>query len=179
MPRTVHQAPGAPVFTTRSPALLRQPAGPGVAFAAALRARILEHVCSDPRREVCGLIGGVGGVPASSHPVRNCAANPARRFLMQPSDQLAALAAIAAVGQDLLGIYHSHVAAAATPSARDVREAAYTELLYLIAGPTRGPSEVELRGYLWRACRYWEVALIPRNSVSILEQTMLLMQHNC
>ena len=170
------QAPGGPVFRISGPSVVRSPCGWSVVFDPGLRTQILAHARREPRREVCGLLDGV---PVSIHRVGNCAANPARRFLMRPSAQLAALRRIAAAGESLLGMYHSHVATAAAPSATDVREAAYPELLYVIAGPVRGAAPPALRAYVWRVHRFSEVALIAGRGVSLLKQAMLPVQHNC
>lgn len=179
MDHSRYQAPRESAFRIGGPCVVRSPSGWSVVFDPRLRAQIVAHARDEPRQEVCGLIGGVGGVAASTHRVGNCASNPARRFLMQPSAQLAALRRMAAAGESLLGMYHSHVATAAEPSATDVREAAYPELLYVIAGPLRGPLPLALRAYLWRAHRFSEVALIEDRSVSLLQQPALPMQHNC
>lgn len=84
--------------------------------------------------EACGLLGGKGTLATSHFPVPNVADRPGERFEMDPAGQAEALAAIAARGEDLVAIYHSHPATAAVPSRADLRRAAYPGVFHLIVG---------------------------------------------
>ncbi|MFU8788950.1 MAG: Mov34/MPN/PAD-1 family protein [Methylobacter sp.] len=85
-----------------------------------------------PDAEVCGLIGSKNGIPNSCYPIKNSADHPQQRFQLDPAQQIAAMAAMRNQGEELFAIYHSHPNAPATPSATDLTQAAYPEVLYLI-----------------------------------------------
>jgi len=72
------------------------------------------------------------GVPHDMHPVANVAADPARRFDMDPAGQIAALRAIRETGSEMLAIYHSHPSAPPEPSIHDLDGMGYPDALYLI-----------------------------------------------
>ncbi len=99
-----------------------------------------------PDHEVCGLLGGQHGLPTSCYPVDNAAANPAQQFLLDAEGQIAAMKTMRERGEELFAIYHSHPNAPATPSARDLQQAAYPDALYLIVSlKTKGL--LEMRGF--------------------------------
>lgn len=101
-----------------------------------------------PEREICGLIGqGVGG-RLRGYPVANVAADPARRFCLDPRGQIDAFRRMRERGEALYAIYHSHPRGEAEPSVTDLAEATYSEALYLIVAPAaQGPL---LRAFLIR-----------------------------
>lgn len=98
----------------------------------ALRAAILEHAQATPAAEVCGLLGGRGDLVVSRYPIANVATEPADTFEMDAREQLAAFKTMRERGEALSGIYHSHPAGPAEPSARDLEWAAYPGVPYLI-----------------------------------------------
>lgn len=99
-----------------------------------------------PDAEVCGLIGSKNGIPNSCYPIKNSADHPQQRFQLDPAQQIAAMAAMRNQGEELFAIYHSHPNAPATPSATDLTQAAYPEVLYLIISlNTKGI--LEMRGF--------------------------------
>jgi proteasome lid subunit RPN8/RPN11 len=120
-------------------------AAESLALPAALRQRMLEHALGNPAEEVCGLVGGRGGTPAHYYPVANDAPDRSRRFLMNPGEQIAAMRRMRNAGEDLLGIFHSHPAAPAEPSAVDLELAAYPGTVYFIA--SLAGASTDLRAY--------------------------------
>ncbi len=112
--------------------LLGSPAQPGLSLPAALRAAILDHALASPDVEVCGLLGGLDGLAFTRYPVANVADQPATTFLMDARGQLGAMKDMRERGEELVGIYHSHPAGPAAPSARDLEFAAYPGVAYLI-----------------------------------------------
>ena len=73
--------------------------------------------------ECCGLlVGGPGRIDAI-RPAANIAADPARRFEVDPAALIAAYKAQRAGGPLLLGCYHSHPGGDPEPSAEDARQA--------------------------------------------------------
>lgn len=91
--------------------------------------------------EVCGLIGGVWqpfpkiAVAQMIRPIQNIDAFPAQRFTMSPREQLAAMLEFEKNGWDTIGIYHSHPQGEAKPSASDIAESFYPDVVYLIGVP--------------------------------------------
>ncbi len=99
-----------------------------------------------PESEVCGLISSKNGVASHCYPVTNVAEQPEQRFLLDAAEQIAAMAAMREHGEELFAIYHSHPSAPANPSATDLEQAAYPEVLYLIISlNTKGI--LEMRGF--------------------------------
>lgn len=117
--------------------------------------RLLAQAQHSPEAEVCGLIGRSEAGTYSLYPVANVASEPDRLFAMAPKGQIEAMRLMREGGEGLYAIYHSHPHAPAEPSARDTREAAYPEALYLIISlDTKGV--LELRGF-----RLTETDFIP------------------
>lgn len=86
-----------------------------------------------PDAEICGLVGANGsGVPVSCYPVTNSAENRQTRFLLEPSQQIAAMKTMREKNESLFAIYHSHPDAPAVPSPTDIEQASYPEALHLI-----------------------------------------------
>ena len=94
------------------------------------------HVQACLPEEACGLLAGSSGTIRGVLPIKNRAASPVR-FQMDAVEQLQAFDHIETQGWQLLGIYHSHPAGPARPSATDLAEAAY-EVVHLIWSPGEG-----------------------------------------
>lgn len=113
-------------------------------------ASMLAHARAELPNEACGLLGGNAetGVVATYHPARNALRSPLR-FDLDPDDLVRITFAIEAAGEDLVAIFHSHVRAAAVPSASDAREARY-RVPYVIASlsETSQSRAAGLRGWV-------------------------------
>ena len=108
--------------------------------------QLLHHAQSAPETEVCGLVGARDGLACSCYLVKNIATEPERRYLLDHEEHVATLREMEARGEALFGIFHSHPAAPAEPSATDLELAAYPDALYLIISlDTKGV--LELRGF--------------------------------
>lgn len=121
--------------------------------------RIVAAARAEPGREVCGLLLGTGNRIEEARPCRNVAADPARRFEIDPAALLAAYRQARAGGPAILGCYHSHPSGRAEPSACDAAAAAPNGWLWVIVAGE------EVRG--WRAVakgswrgRFDEIALV-------------------
>ncbi len=97
-----------------------------------LATRLLFEAQKQPDVEVCGFLGARDGEPCEIYPVRNVAADPARRFEMDPRDQIAAMKTMRENGETLFAIYHSHPSAPPEPSIHDLEGLGYPDALYLI-----------------------------------------------
>jgi proteasome lid subunit RPN8/RPN11 len=108
--------------------------------------QLLHHAQQSSSTEVCGLIGGKGGVATRCYPIANIASAPRRLFAMDPAQQIAAMRAMRECGEELFAIYHSHPDSPPLPSPADLAQANYPEALYLIISlQTRGV--LEMRGF--------------------------------
>ena len=120
--------------------------------------QLLHHAQLSPDSEVCGLIGGKGGVPSRCYPIANIASAPQRLFAMDPEQQIAAMRSMREQGEELFAIYHSHPASPPFLSATDLAQANYPETLYLIISlQTRGV--LEMQGFVLRGTAVTEVPL--------------------
>ncbi len=115
---------------------------------AALRAALLDHAMARPTREVCGLLGGRGQRAWTLYRVSNGAQNPRVEFAMPAGEQIAVFQAMRRRGERLVGIYHSHPNGPPRPSARDLEEAAYPGVAYLIVSMKRR-SRPALRAFVF------------------------------
>lgn len=101
-----------------------------------------DHALSDPSHEICGLLGGQREYLTSYYPVKNIAGNPARQYLMDPAEQIAALKKMREQNEVLTAIFHSHTDAPAQPSQTDLDMAYYPEVTYLILTLQATPPEL-------------------------------------
>lgn len=81
--------------------------------------------------EACGILSGRLGKVDNVYPMLNTDKSP-QSFFMDPAEQLRINKEIRKLGQEMVGIYHSHVASLAYPSERDVEMAFYPEASYVI-----------------------------------------------
>jgi proteasome lid subunit RPN8/RPN11 len=87
--------------------------------------------------EACGLLAGKDSQVSQVLPVENVLHSPVR-YRMNPNQQLAAIQLIENQNLELLAIYHSHPEGPATPSATDVAEAYYPEVVHIIISRLEG-----------------------------------------
>lgn len=104
-----------------------------------LRDRIAADAERTPNVEICGLLAGRGARCTAAYPVRNVSPQAATAFFMDPQEQLNAMAAIEASGEEILGIYHSHPRTDAWPSERDIAGAAYPGVACVIISLKNSP----------------------------------------
>jgi [CysO sulfur-carrier protein]-S-L-cysteine hydrolase len=114
-----------------------------------------------PEFEICGLIGSKNGFASHCYPIQNIAEQPERRFLFDPTQQIAAMKCMREAGEALFAIYHSHPSDPATPSITDLELAAYPEALYLIISlGTKGV--LEMRAFKIKQKIATELAILLR-----------------
>jgi [CysO sulfur-carrier protein]-S-L-cysteine hydrolase len=92
---------------------------------------IIEHARSGFPLEVCGILGGNGGVVSSHYPMANTDASN-EHFMMEPREQFAVVKSLRASGEEMLVIYHSHPESPARPSQEDIRLALTPNVYHLI-----------------------------------------------
>lgn len=119
----------------------------------------LDELIAQARREApyetCGMIGGKDGRALKLYPIKNVAPDRVTRYLMDGSEQLAAMQDMDEQGFDLLAIYHSHPATRGYPSPTDVRDAYEPDLgeqrfpgTFYILISLLNPDAPEVHGYL-------------------------------
>ncbi|WP_241656550.1 M67 family metallopeptidase [Sphingomonas oligophenolica] len=115
-----------------------------IAISSVLLAQITDHAagCAD---EVCGLVFGDRQRVSAVTRCFNVAADPARRFAIDPRALIEAHRAARGGGPQPIGHYHSHPGGSSAPSPRDAADAIEEGALWLIVGAA------EVRA--WRAIR--------------------------
>jgi len=118
--------------------------------------------------EACGLLLGArhpGSVRVESfQPTGNDAADARHGYLVPPHELLAADRSARALGQEIVGIWHSHPAAPAFPSRRDCAEAwqGYAYGIHAVTGSGAG----ELRFFELAADAFEEAPLTLTESAA-------------
>ena len=110
----------------------------GIAISSELLRQIVAHA-GGSADEVCGLLFGDAGRVSAVQACANVAADPARRFEIDPVALIAAHRAARAGGAGVIGHYHSHPSGSPVPSPRDAADALTDGALWLIvaAGEVR------------------------------------------
>jgi proteasome lid subunit RPN8/RPN11 len=126
----------------------------GLALPRAVAGELLDHARAQLPNEACGFLSGSLSrrEVTAFHPARNADASPLR-FTVHPEDQVRLTFAIERDGQDLVGIFHSHVREPAIPSLTDVREVTHPQTILVLASladPAAPPADA-LRA--WRITR--------------------------
>lgn len=118
--------------------------------------QVLIEVTTHLPEEACGLLAGNDNLVSQILPIENILHSPIR-YRMDPQQQLAAFQFIDNLGLELLAIYHSHPDGPATPSATDIAEAYYPEVVYMII--SQAEDIYTPRGFLIHNRRVDEVLL--------------------
>lgn len=92
---------------------------------------MIKHARAEAPLEAGGLLAGSDSTVERVYPVRNVDRSETS-FLLDPEEQYRVFVEIEALGQELVGIYHSHPRGPAYPSARDVDMAYYPDAVYVI-----------------------------------------------
>jgi proteasome lid subunit RPN8/RPN11 len=110
-------------------------AGPaGLTISVALADQLLAHARTEVPNEACGILSGSAaeGRATTYHPARNADASP-YVYTVHPDDLVRIVMGIEDAGEDLVAIFHSHVASPGVPSPTDGRQAMYPDAIYLLA----------------------------------------------
>lgn len=123
-------------------------------------AAIEQHARRAAPDECCGLLIARNGAIDEAIAVDNCAADPRRRYEISSRDHLDALKRCRGSDAIVIGAYHSHPKSAPNPSATD-RAVAFSDFLYVIAGPVTGTSGFDVRAYRLTGGNFRQVGLVP------------------
>jgi proteasome lid subunit RPN8/RPN11 len=114
-----------------------------------------------PGMEICGLLGGVGGVVSDAIPIPNIAVNPGKHFEMDPQSQVDGMLQLEQYGKVLLGIYHSHPPGSRSdPSPIDVNQWAYPDAACVIILSRDDNSIGRLRAFGIKSLHVEEIPII-------------------
>jgi [CysO sulfur-carrier protein]-S-L-cysteine hydrolase len=103
------------------------------------------HAGAEAPDECCGILAGAGGKVVKLYRAANAAHSPFR-YNVHPEELLGIYRDLEEKKWDLLGIYHSHTASPAYPSAVDVRYAFWSKALYIIIS-LQNPAKPVLRAF--------------------------------
>lgn len=121
---------------------------------------IAAHARRDAPRECCGLLIGGSGRIDEAVAVHNRAADPARRYEIDPRDFLAAVRRCRGTPRTVIGAYHSHPGSSPDPSESD-RAEAFGDFLYVIAGRVAGGLPLPIRAYRLERGNFRPIRLVP------------------
>jgi proteasome lid subunit RPN8/RPN11 len=124
---------------------------------------IAEHARQETPNECCGILIGTVDEIVEAVAAANVAVDPSRRYEVSPADHFAQVKRCrernraSGAGPDgvasgfsrklqVVGVYHSHPHNAPEPSPTDC-EQAFSECLFVIAGPVDGVLEMDIRAY--------------------------------
>ncbi len=93
---------------------------------------IIEQARQAEKNEACGILAGKNATVERVYKMTNTSDKPETCYFMDPKEQLNVMKDIRNSGLEMLGIYHSHPASPAYPSAKDVELAFYPEAIYII-----------------------------------------------
>jgi proteasome lid subunit RPN8/RPN11 len=92
---------------------------------------IIRQCIKELPNEACGILAGKSGEVQKVYAMTNADKSP-ETYFMDAKEQLKVMKQIRQESLEMVGIYHSHVASQAYPSARDVELAFYPEVSYVI-----------------------------------------------
>ena len=92
---------------------------------------MIQHAQQGLPNEACGILAGAEDAASVLYSMKNTDQSPVS-YLMDPKEQFQIMKKMRSRGEKMLGIYHSHVASQAYPSAKDISFASYPEVHYVI-----------------------------------------------
>jgi proteasome lid subunit RPN8/RPN11 len=106
--------------------------------------QIIAQAKEEAPYEACGIIAGKEGRAVKLYRTAN-AEHSKTTYRLEPEEQYRIFIEMEKKGWELWGIYHSHPAFPAYPSARDIKQAYFPEALYIIVSLAQ--EEPEIRAF--------------------------------
>lgn len=131
---------------------------------------MIGHALDERPDECCGLLAGKDGVISRIYRAANVAENKRVRYEAAPLDIVRILDEIEGLGEEHLGIYHSHPRSEARPSATDRRLAAYDVWYFVVS--LQHPNEPAVRAF-WMSKEHPadEDAVVREEPVEIVDRS--------
>ncbi len=107
--------------------------------------KIIDHATRDMPNEACGMLAGRSGKVQVQYEMSN-SDQSGEHFTLVPQEQFQVIKAIRASGLRLLGIYHSHPASPARPSAEDIRLALTPDVVHVIVS-MQAQDQPDVKGF--------------------------------
>lgn len=123
-------------------------------------AAIEQHARAAAPAECCGLLIARDGRIDELVEAENQAADPIRHYEISPRDYLDAIKRCRGTDAIVIGAYHSHPRSAPDPSPTDLASA-FSDFLYVIAGPVGGPLALVIRAYRLKSGNFHPLNLVP------------------
>jgi proteasome lid subunit RPN8/RPN11 len=120
--------------------------------------QILAHLQAEYPLEACGILAGTAGEIIHVYPIENRLHSPVV-YEMEPQQQLAAMLEIEDKGWEMTAVYHSHPQGPETPSATDVAQAYYPDVIQLIVS-LRQRSQPVMRAFRIENGRVSEMEIV-------------------
>ena len=106
---------------------------------------MISYARDEAPREACGILAGKSGRVLRIYRTRNADRSPTS-YRLDPDQQLRVFKDIEDRGLELIGIYHSHPSSPAVPSDRDVEQAHYPEVSYILIS-LADPAEAQVSAF--------------------------------
>lgn len=119
--------------------------GLGLRISEVLSDQVIAHCRGRYPKEACGILAGQGGMVTQVYPMANVEDSPIG-YSMDPKEQLRVEKQMRQLGQEMVGIYHSHTASAAYPSSVDVSLAISPEVSYVLVS-LKDREQPDLKSY--------------------------------
>jgi proteasome lid subunit RPN8/RPN11 len=120
--------------------------------------QILSHLQAEYPLEACGILAGKAGEIVHLYPIENRLHSPVV-YEMAPQQQLAAMLEIEDKGWEMTAVYHSHPQGPETPSATDIAQAYYPDVIQLIVS-LQQQSRPVLRAFMIGNGRVSEIEIV-------------------
>jgi proteasome lid subunit RPN8/RPN11 len=120
--------------------------------------QIISHLQAEYPLEACGILAGRAGAVVHQYPIANMLYSPTA-YKMEPEQQLAAMLDMEEKGWEMTAVYHSHPQGPERPSATDIAQAYYPDVIQLIIS-LQQPSQPVMRAFMIRNGRVTEMDIV-------------------
>jgi [CysO sulfur-carrier protein]-S-L-cysteine hydrolase len=120
--------------------------------------QILSHLQAEYPLEGCGILAGKEDEVVHIYPITNRLRSPIA-YEMDPQQQLAAMLEIEEKGWEMTAVYHSHPQGPETPSATDIAQAYYPDVIQLIVS-LQQQSQPVMRAFMIGNGRVTEIEIV-------------------
>lgn len=108
--------------------------------------KLLTLAQQEPDKETYGFIGAKNDAADTVYPIISTTKDKQRNFEISPDQKINAMKKISDNEESLFAIYHSHLRASSEPSLIDIKNASFSDVLYLIISlNTKGV--LEMKGF--------------------------------